>query len=264
MIVIKLKGGLGNQMFQYAYGRNLELSGKSVVFDTSFFKKNKNKKDISRDFKLDKFNIQTKARFIEFANKEFFLLNLINKIRRRLGLGVEEYFQSEKYFINITETIKKEFVLREKPSLNTQNIFKKTKNVNSVSLHVRRGDYVTSKIANAYHGVCSMNYYQEAIKIIKNKVSNPVFFIFSDDIDWTIENFIGENFIFVSSKGIEDIEEVMLMSKCKHNIIANSSFSWWGAWLNNNPKKIIIAPKNWFKNKKINQVDIVPKDWIKI
>lgn len=261
MRIIKIKGGLGNQMFQYAYGRNLELSGKKIVFDISFFEGNKANKDTARNYKLDKFNIQTQA---EFSRKKRLFFDFCRKIKRRIGFEVDEYYQSEKYFINIADEIKKEFTLKNDFSDKAKEYLQKIENSNSVSLHIRRGDYVTNRKANAYHGVCDLRYYFEAIKKIKEKIINPVFLVFSDDIDWVKANLKGEEFVFVSSPKIKDVEEMILMSKCKQNIIANSSFSWWGAWLNNNSAKIVIAPKKWFNDKKAKQMDIVPSNWLRI
>ncbi len=259
--IIKIQGGLGNQMFQYAHGRSEELSGKKIIFDNSFFTGNKLEKDTARNFKLNKFNIATNT---EFFPKSHLIFDIWTKIKRRLGLNVDIYFQNEKYFINIADEIKKEFTLKKPLSDKAQEILDNIKNNNSTSLHIRRGDYINNKETNSFHGICGVDYYQKSMNMVKEKIFNPVFFIFSDDIVWAKENFIGSEFVFVSCPEIEDVEEMILMSKCKHNIIANSSFSWWGAWLNNNPGKIVIAPKRWFNNKKANQNDIVPESWIKI
>ncbi len=251
-------------MFQYAYGRNLEIAGKQISFDISFFDGAKPVFDTARIFKLNKFNIQTKARFGKFITKKDLLINYLNKIKRRLGFFVDEYYQNEKYFIDIAGEIKKEFTLKNDFSEKAKEYLQRIENSNSVSLHIRRGDYVENKKVNAYHGVCGLDYYNEAMRIIKEKINNPVFFVFSDDIAWAKENLKGTEFVFVSCPEIEDVEELILMSKCKHNIIANSSFSWWGAWLNNNSEKIVIAPKKWFNNKKAKQMDIVPSNWLRI
>jgi len=260
-MIIKIIGGLGNQMFQYAYGRNMELSGKKVVFDTSFFAGNKNSKDTVRNFKLDKFNIATNA---EFSPKRHLISDIWIKVKRRLGLNADVYFQSEEYFINIADIIRREFTLKRPLSNKAQKILNNIENNNSISLHIRRGDYVVDKNINAFHGICDLEYYKRAMSLIKEKVANPTFFVFSDDIAWAKDNFKGEGFIFVSDPEIEDVEELVLMSKCKHNIIANSSFSWWGAWLNSNLDKIVIAPQKWFNDKKANKNQILPEKWIRI
>jgi len=260
-MIIKIIGGLGNQMFQYAYGRNMELSGKKVVFDTSFFAGNKNSKDTVRNFKLDKFNIATNA---EFSPKRHLISDIWIKVKRRLGLNADVYFQSEKYFINISDNIRQESTLKKLLSNKAQESLSNIKNNNSISLHIRRGDYVTDKNTNMFHGTCDVGYYEKAISLIKEKVDSPVFFVFSDDIAWAKDNLKGSEFVFVSSPEIEDAEELVLMSKCKHNIIANSSFSWWGAWLNSNLDKIVIAPQKWFNDKKANKNQILPEKWIRI
>jgi len=260
-MIVKILGGLGNQMFQYAYGRNLELSGKKVVFDTSFFIKNKNSKDTARNFKLDKFNIATS---VDFSPKRHLISDIWIKIKRRLGLNADVYFQSEKYFINISDNIRQEFTLKKELSVKAKEILQKINNSNSISLHVRHGDYVLDKKTNMFHGTCDLDYYGKAMSLIKEKVDSPVFFVFSDDIAWAKDNLKGSEFVFVSCPEIEDVEELVLMSKCKHNIIANSSFSWWGAWLNSNSDKIIIAPQKWFNDKKANKNQILPEKWIRI
>ena len=136
----------------------------------------------------------------------------------------------------------------------------------SVCIHIRRGDYVEDIITNQFHGVCNLDYYYRSIEYIASKIKNPYFFVFSDDPLWVKQNlilkypcdYIDQNF------GKKDYEDMRVISKCKHNIIANSSFSWWGAWLNINPNKIVIAPKNWFKSKAINTKDLIPESWFKI
>lgn len=191
-------------------------------------------------------------------------------------------WQSEKYFSskggysingdhsnsgekNIEDIIRKKFTLKNKPTEKTKNLINKAKVCDSISIHIRRGDYISSPKTNQFHGACTPDYYKTAIKYIAKNVKNPVFFIFSDDIDWAKDNFKSDYPIyFVSNKIIPDYEELIIMSKCKHNIIANSSFSWWGAWLNENKDKIVIAPKEWFKVKNINTSDLIPKSWITI
>jgi hypothetical protein len=138
--------------------------------------------------------------------------------------------------------------------------------VNSVSLHVRRGDYVANLKVAAIHGLCSKEYYASAIKFISKKVERPHFFVFSDDINWVENNFkinypctyINQNF------SNESYNDLRLMSLCQHNIIANSSFSWWGAWLNCNSEKIVIAPKKWFANSDKRCDDLIPEKWVRL
>ncbi|MEI6528810.1 MAG: alpha-1,2-fucosyltransferase [Candidatus Falkowbacteria bacterium] len=136
---------------------------------------------------------------------------------------------------------------------------------NSVSLHIRRGDYVSDPNTKAAHYTYGMEYYSSAIKLIDSKLDNPVYFIFSDDIAWVKENLkISSSVIFVSAPSTHDYEELMLMSKCKNNIIANSSFSFWGAWLNQNSNKIVIAPKRWNNVYESEYKELLPHSWLKI
>jgi len=259
---IHIKAGLGNQMFQYVYGKSLELAGKKVVFDLSFFYGNKAKGDTSREFTLDKFNIKTNALFVQ--HRRYPLYALYKKFLRLLGHKVEEYFQEDTYVKHIEQHIRNEFTLRDPLSKKAQDIRKKIQSTTSVSIHVRRGDYVSNKETHAYHGLCSLTYYQEAMRHIAQEVVSPSYFIFSDDSAWAKEYLNVSGAIFVSDFEFPDYEDLMLMSECKYNIIANSSFSWWGAWLNTYEKKIVIAPKKWFQASKTSEYSIVPSSWIRI
>ena len=263
-MIIAIKGGLGNQMFQYAHGRNLELAGKKIVFDTSFYTGNRAKIDTARNFKLNNFNIETKAMF---SQKKHPYLNLITKVLIHLNLSDGGFWQSEKYFIENEGSIRKEFTLKSPLTSKEQEISTKIKNAqNSVFLHVRRGDYVSDAKTNEHHGTCGPEYYAKALEYIASKIGKEItVFIFSDDIEWVKQNMpIPYPVTYVSSPDIPDYEELALMSMCEHNIIANSSFSWWGAWLNPNPDKIVIAPKQWTKKAQWQQKDIIPKSWIRI
>lgn len=261
MKTVKIKGGLGNQMFQYAYGRNLELSGRKIAFDISFFHGANAKTDALRKFALDAYKLQTAA---VFSPRPHRLRDLFIKLKRKAGFEAEEYFQNEKYYKEIADKLKQEFILKDALSDSAQIYLAQIVASNSVSVHVRRGDYVSDEKTKNYHGVCGMEYYNKAVALIKEKIASPVFFVSSDDIDWARKNFAGGEFVFVSAPAIKDYEEMYLMSKCKHNIVANSSFSWWGAWLNDNPDKIVVAPEKWFNDKKANNKDIVPAGWIKL
>jgi hypothetical protein len=161
--------------------------------------------------------------------------------------------------------VRKEFTLKEPLSAISQEYTNKILDTkNAVSIHIRRGDYVLNTSTNKHHGVCNLDYYEAAVEYIREKIESLTFFIFSDDIAWVKENLKLDNAVFVSSPEIKDYEELILMSKCKHNIIANSSFSWWGAWLNQNPDKIVIAPRQWTTKKTADELDILPKSWIQI
>ncbi|MEI7620361.1 MAG: alpha-1,2-fucosyltransferase [Candidatus Falkowbacteria bacterium] len=290
MIITKLTGGLGNQMFQYAVGRAVaERNKTNLKIDLSGYE---HQIGITpRQYELFLFNIQEDFSTLE-ENKKIkglelngFLKRLLNKLHVRLGSSnyiiekhhnfdptilkledgvyLEGYWQTEKYFSDIADIIRLEFTLKDKYNNLNPEILNKIDSYNSVSMHIRRGDYVSNQETSEYHGICSLEYYRKAISLIAEKSPNPVVFIFSDDLKWCEENLkIDWPIVFVEgNKGYEDL---IMMSRCKHNIIANSSFSWWGAWLNNNPSKMVIAPAEWFADKSINTTDVVPESWTKI
>ena len=273
MITVQLLGGLGNQLFQYAMAKSLSIEKKQKFsIDVSSFETYK-----LHDYALDHFNIQKKGfkkpnRYLKkildlfqktryYKEKEFNFNPLIFDINER-DIYLEGYFQSEKYFVKHEKEIRKDFEIISPLKKQTQETIKHIQEVNSVSLHIRRGDYLQHKI----HNTDKTDYYKTAMATMESQVDNPVYFIFSDDMPWAKENF-KTNFetIFVDfNDALTNFEDLKLMSTCKHNIIANSSFSWWGAWLNTNEQKIVIAPKLWFNDNTINTKDIIPDSWIKI
>jgi len=148
-----------------------------------------------------------------------------------------------------------------------KKILQTIKETNSISIHVRRGDYVEDKVTNAYHGVCNLEYYLEALKQLERRYDNLILFFFSDDIDWVKKKFsyLEQSKFFVENNINEkNWIDMCLMSSCKHNIIANSSFSWWGAWLNSNASKTVFAPKKWNYNKELDISSLLPVEWIKL
>jgi hypothetical protein len=180
------------------------------------------------------------------------------------------FWQSEKYFKDDEGYIRKAFTFMKPLNRESQRIATRLANQsNTVSVHIRRGDYVSSKTTGELHGICSIQYYKDAIALITCKLKSPHFYFFSDDTQWVSQNLILPNKSYTlvqHNTGIESWQDMALMSKCKHHIIANSSFSWWGAWLNPDKEKIVIAPQNWFNTKTdyFDDSDIVPHDWIRI
>jgi hypothetical protein len=283
MIVSHIIGGLGNQMFQYAAGRTLAHLNKTFIkLDVSSLEKNK-----LRSFDLLCFNVN-----IDFATRQE-INNLLpahnfekafqyfSPLKRRsyyrekkfcfdekvLRLGpnvyLKGYFQSEKYFLPAKAVIKADLTFKNDIAKNLEEFSASLKNVNSVSIHIRRGDFSKDAITADYHGTLGVDYYSSAIELIKSKITNPIFYFFSDDINWVKENLQIPEAKFVSDNITKNhFEDLYLMSQCSHNIIANSSFSWWGAWLNNNPGKLVIAPKNWFNKGPKDTYDLYPDDWI--
>ena len=284
MIIIKLNGGLGNQLFQYSLGRKLSIKNSDVFkLDLSDFTK-----DNPRSYSLGEFNIIENFASDEDINKikKSGVWKLVDKLKpyckrstikykgydfdpNILKLSgnfyLDGYWQSEKYFQNIENMIRKEITLKKSLSSKYTELIDKIKNSDSVSVHIRRGDYLSDKISKIY-AMCPIEYYYKAIEKITGHYPNPHFFIFSDDINWVKQNLnIPYPKIFVSGENeIKNYEELILMSLCKHNIIANSSFSWWGAWLNKNTDKIVISPDKWFNDKIGNAKDLIPKNWIKL
>lgn len=276
MITAKLIGGLGNQMFQYALGKKISIKRNAVFkLDKTLLEKSTLQKlsgATVRGYELGEFNI--KVQFAGFWEKipltkvKEILFNVKDNLKRiekiKGSIYLDGYWQSEEYFKDIKSTICRDFSLKIK----SKNFIKMAELISgpgSVSLHFRRGDYAKRRKTGEYHGLLSPDYYQKAVSLICESVKNPRLFVFSDDVNWVKENFkIRQPVTYISgSCKLTNAEELVLMSLCKHNIIANSSFSWWGAWLNSNPSKIIVAPKRWFRAK-IKYDSLLPDDWIKI
>ena len=178
---------------------------------------------------------------------------------------ISGYWQSERYFVDVNAKIREDFLFKGPMSHNNNELAESIGQVNAISLHVRRGDYATNALTTSVHGLCSLAYYRMAIEYISKRVDDPYFFIFSDDIGWVKSNLnISFPHQFVDhNHGKESFNDMRLMSMCQHHIIANSSFSWWGAWLNPNLDKIVVAPRKWFANK-TDSDDLIPNSWVKL
>lgn len=279
MICVKLKGGLGNQMFQYSLGRNLAIKNKTdLLLDISGLRKKEGvtprkyelnnfriKAVISADVKLQKnynnfWDILKPYHYRHIIKERGY--NFDNRILElKDNHYLDGYWQSERYFKNISDILQKEFILKkEYDFVNKPEIFNSIRKSNSISVHIRRGDYVLNNRVIDFHGSCSLNYYYKTIDEIANKIKNPHFYFFSDDISWVKNNIkikYSHNFI----EGNKNCVDLFLMSQCKHNIIANSSFSWWGAWLNKNSNKIVFSPRHWFEDQSINTSDLILNSW---
>lgn len=290
MIIVKLSGGLGNQLFQYSIGRHLSILKKtSLKFDISSFK------NADRSFALNNFinNYEIAGKldlvkiFIrDFRNSYKYInyLSHINESYYKLPFYKEQllsyddnfskclenvylmgYWQSEMYFKSIEDIIRKEIVLRPKIDYENEHILRMIEDTNSVCIHIRNGDYFYDSNIRKNIGVCPPDYYYEAINEICNVVKNPYFFVFSDNTGWAKQNVRIENpHVYVTNNLNKSHFDMYLMSKCKHFITANSSFSWWGAWLSTSKNKIVYSPTPWCKNTVYNPVDILPKEWNRI
>lgn len=188
-----------------------------------------------------------------------------NLLKRPGDCYIQGYWQSERYFEKVSDVIRRDFSFRV--PMNSKNLMtvRQIEGCNAVSLHVRRGDYATNPTTMAIHGLCSVAYYREAIAFLNRRMDNPVYFVFSDDASWARAELGGQtNMRFVKHNvGNESYNDMRLMAACTHHIIANSSFSWWGAWLNSNRNKIVIAPKRWFASDRKAE-GLIPKSWIQI
>jgi len=295
MVVISVKGGLGNQLFQYALGYTLATRfKKNVRFDTSYYNIQESENATMRELLLPYFDIDNFE--ISFTNDAFNFTNIFVKIKRqfermffpyykrsyiedqsgifdpnifkiRNSTYLDGFWQSPKYFVEVGDGLRRQLVLKNKLSASAatfSDLIKKSHT--SISLHVRRGDYL-SKYSHIYHTQTN-NYYSESINHILNNLGaeNITVFIFSDDIEWCKANMqLSYNHVIIDDSSIGTHEEMVLMSQCDHNIIANSTFSWWAAWINNNPHKMIIAPKKWFTDpyKNVEYINsIYPSSWI--
>lgn len=291
MVITKLKGGLGNQLFQSAAGLRLAFARKTTL-----------KVDLSaldnpgsfapRTYEMGGFRFSA-----EIADPSEMAVHAVPAPRgiRRLfsrrrdasadspaiernfrfdpevlslpdGVCLEGYWQSERYFSDVSDRVRKEFSFNNPPSGRNDEILDEVAACNAVSFHVRRGDYVADPATNATHGVCSLDYYYRAIDYIRERVSNPSFFLFSDEPKWVRKNleFDGSTTVVDHNGPDAGCEDLRLMSHCQHHIIANSSFSWWGAWLNPNRNKIVVAPKRWFADGLRDTSDLIPETWVKL
>lgn len=295
MIIINITGGLGNQMFQYAIAKSMSVKNNNIFkLDTSFYPK-----QTLRKYELDLFsteqNIASQQDINRLKGKEGFLYKIKNRLKLKNkkpltykadslltnsakntneifeknifelsgDIYLDGYWQSEEYFKDIREEIIKDFTPKNGISKYAKKYLSGIEKSNSISLHVRRGDYIDNTMFKGSGlTLTEIPYYIDAVEYINNQVENPKYFIFSDDIHWCKENFdFLEDKIFVDDTK-SAIDDMMLMSRCKHNVIANSTFSWWGAWLNQNENKIVIAPKIWYKTN--HQLHLAPKEWIKL
>ena len=178
---------------------------------------------------------------------------------------LDGYFQSFKYFELIADQIRNELSPVTDYGKLDLEVKSKIESVESVSIHVRRGDYVTSKASMKTLGVCDLDYYDRAINEIVRRLGDPHFFIFSDDPEWSKENLkVPGSVTYVShNSGPTAFQDIRLMSICNHHIIANSTFSWWGAWLNSSKEKIVITPKKWFSNG-MSSKTLIPENWLQV
>lgn len=283
MIIVKLMGGLGNQMFQYAIGRNLSLKHNvPLKIDLSFLNnRNMSPNFVYRNYELDIFNINADFSFDDVDVDQIFTINepisqytqysheLMNQsdslIQSGMSIILDGHWQTPLYFEKFEHQVRQDFTFRDKIELadiKITDMLKAITDSESVLINIRRTDYLNTD----FHGVMGMDYINTAKSIMGIKVKNPHYFIFSDDIEWCSQNLNDSNMTIVdhSYKGDRFTYYLQLMSRCKNFIIPNSSFAWWAAWLNDNPEKLVVSPKAWFNRPDMNMSDITPKNWIRI
>jgi hypothetical protein len=294
MVIVRLRGGLGNQLFQFAAGSALAQFHKvAFKLDLYFYKKHP-----FRTFDLPFLNIPVQ----EATRDEVHIFTGNNPVIRYLNkrenyfhcpkvcaqphyhyyedffnlpsdIYLSGYWQSERYFRSLQTELTKWYSPKNELDTRSKELVSQMNETASVSLHVRRGDYT----ADSIFGFVPVDYYKQAIQKIQTHVADVRFFVFSDDLEWVKKNISVPNAIFVDhNKGADSYRDMVLMSHCYHNIIANSTFSWWGAWLNPNPDKMVIAPKVWFNKpynnnpnavypgRYYNTKDLIPERWIRL
>lgn len=289
MVVVRIWEGLGNQLFQYAYARALQLrTGQKVYLDANrIYRDILEKKGVERKYTLDKFNVRL-PHIYNIEKKYFFLKqeNILEKLVYMLAKHnkwiwnfteeedtlykensrfvhgncyVKGWFQDERYFREYRDILLKEFAPKKKIKI-SQSLREILKEKTTISVHVRRTDF------KKYNNVLHVSYYKNAKSYIESKVDNPYYIIFTDDSEWVRKHLdFGNNVFFVQEEGLQDYEELFVMSRCTHSIIANSTFSWWGAWLNQNEDKIVVGPRQWFNYMKdAAKYNIMPAEWIRL
>lgn len=269
MIYLNLKGGLGNMMFQIAAVKSFSIQKKT---DYSFPNLPSHIRYLSSETQYNpKVNYCSEYLNLPFLKNTktqhpFLPVEVVTfpfhyeKIQiNSSSIMVDGFFQSEKYFHEHEEQILEMFSPDENILNFLNSKYSELLNQRTTSIHVRRGDYVKH---SEHHFVQQMDYFNQSMEMLDSKTDK--FLVFSDDLDWCKENFKGEKFVFIENE--RDYYEMYLMSLCTNNITSNSSFSWWGAWLNKNKDKVVVGPQNWFGNalQSLKTEDIIPDNWIRL
>lgn len=288
--IVYLQGGLGNQMFQYAFYLAIKGQASNAICSSSLVNRNRdhNGYELGRVFNIkckDSGFLLAMAKIMKKLTHKKSMVNILNRLGISLIMDTIPsyymphvldpvikpinvylgYWQTELYFKGLESQIRHEFSFsNDLLSVESKNIAEAIKSSNSVSVHIRRGDYLLPKYQVLYGNICTLDYYRKAIALVMNRIVDCKIFIFSDDIDWVKVNLNVDDATFIDfNRGQDSWQDMFLMSICKHNIIANSTFSWWGAWLNTNPDKVVICPSR-FLNVPDKSSDIIPEDWIKL
>ena len=285
-VVVGLSGGLGNQIFQYAAGRSLSFRlGVPLVLDLSWFGGQK-ERQFSLSFFSIKAELKTQYPWLSPRSRALVSRLLRRWSRRILGLPVwrephfhysenfakllepvylEGYWQSERYFLEASELLREDFALVEELPANCEVMLQDIQIHDSICVHVRRGDYLSNPVAAQTHGTVPIEYYKNGVSEICACLNNPKCYVFSDDPEWARKNlFFNCPMAVVEINGTADAHlDLMLMASCNHFVIANSSLSWWGAWLGRFHQKQVISPKQWFLSPEKDTRDLLPDSWLR-
>jgi hypothetical protein len=290
MVVVQVVGGLGNQLFQYSLGRCLaERNRTRLKLDTSAFAGYPLRRFVLEHFfiEADVLSGEELQQLGRTPSSRRSLHQAMDWLLRRQTLPIikersfrfqpevlqakapcylEGYWQSPKYFAPIESLIRKEVTVREPLTGENRRVADGISATCAVSLHVRRGDYISNEVTNRYHGICGPGYFYAAEDFLRTHLGEFVLFIFSDDPTWVAENlrFASPTVVVRHNDVEQDYEDLRLMTLCRHHIISNSTFSWWGAWLCQHPQKIVVAPKQWFREATHGTEDLIPSDWIRL
>lgn len=282
MITVRLMGGLGNQLFQYAAGRALSHRlGTDLAVDLRWFSTNP-----ARHYRLDRLAIPSPPRQVNrhphrssgVSRRLYERLRTIALLERQLvtedrvaehptawdelkdGTQLVGYWQNERYFANYAVLLRRELQVRGEPSARSAELLARFAAKTTVAVHVRRGDYANNPAALSTHGLCSLEYYESAMELLDARLGQPDFVVFTDDPDWAMGN-LPTTRVTVLSPDADEVQDLRLMSRCHSHIIANSSFSWWGAWLAETADQVVIAPRPWFDTA-LPDAGIVPTRWL--
>lgn len=296
MVISQIISGLGNQLFQYAAGlAQAKLHKTSLKLDATWFDEHI-EKQTPRKFELSYFKIQAPLAS-EFEIKSFTQAptqGLHHRIRNKYksyqpyykqlvykephfhfdpnffktnkSVYLAGYWQTERYFLPLAEMLRADLKPVKAPSEQNRGLLNNLKEQNAISVHVRRTDMVNNPDVQKVHGACSLDYYLAAMGHMEQSIRNPVFYVFSDDPAWCKQHILSAFPLHIveHNQGDDSYWDLVLMNHCKHHIIANSSFSWWGAWLNPRLDKQVIAPAKWFNDPLKNTKDVVPPGWMRI
>lgn len=289
MKLVTLSGGIGNQMFQYAFYLALKTTDPHVyLYKNKIIRYNEHTGyELQRLFGVEnQLNGLWLTRLLQIKGLGSVVKHLLfpRKIRERkiydfnaygewldrkpgYGLHLVGYWQSERYFARVADIVRKTFIFDDRmTNAQTRRLLETRSERPTVSVHIRRGDYLKGNNATLYGNICTPDYYARAIAYMTERLDDPVFYVFSDDLDY-VRTHISipqpPHTVFVDwNRGQDSWQDLLLMSRCQHNILANSSFSWWGGWLNANPDKIVITPKNWING--MSAPDVTPSIWIRL